>query len=331
MKHKLLILCPGRQTYLITSFQKYFEVYIGDSGQTTISTYHNLPSIKLPSYYSDEYMNALIEYIRKNRIEYILTLSDIEVVVLTKNEVLLENLGCKLIALPYDMAYACLDKYVFSKVLIHNGIATPKTYINPKEVINDLNEGKLSLPIIVKNRFGMGSKGLNILRSREELLNCISNSSTIEMPSFLGEIQEPNYSLVFQEMIPGQEYGIDIVNNLNRQYYTHIIKKKIEMRGGETDIAQLTELSEANNLATQISLIFSHIGNLDCDFIYNGNQCYVIDINPRFGGGYIFSTYAGLNIPELLYKWLNNQKINAFSPENIGKKYRKVTKLVEIQ
>ena len=31
MKNKLLILCPGRQTYLVSLFEKYFDVYIGDN------------------------------------------------------------------------------------------------------------------------------------------------------------------------------------------------------------------------------------------------------------------------------------------------------------
>lgn len=331
MKNKLLILCPGRQTYLVSLFEKYFDVYIGDNAQTTLDTYYNLPSVKMPRYDSESYLSILTDYIQKNSIEFLVTLSDVEVVLLTKNESVFTRLNCKLIALPYDMAYACLDKYLFAQVLSKNNIDTPKTYIKPNEVLSDIERRILKLPIIVKNRWGMGSRGLKVIKTMEELSDCISNISTVKAPSFLGNVSDAEYSLVFQELIPGQEYGIDVVNDINHQYYTHLLKKKIEMRGGETDIAQITELEEAKELAVKISSTFKHIGNLDCDFIYVDKRCYVIDINPRFGGGYMFSSYTGLNVPELLSKWINKEEVLEFTPMNIGKIYRKITNLIEIK
>ena len=86
MKNKLLILCPGRQTYLVSLFEKYFDVYIGDNAQTTLDTYYNLPSVKMPRYDSESYLSILTDYIQKNSIEFLVTLSDVEVVLLTKNE-----------------------------------------------------------------------------------------------------------------------------------------------------------------------------------------------------------------------------------------------------
>lgn len=331
MKHKILILSPGRQTYLIALFERYFDVYVGDYDETTLNTYYNLPSIRMPKYDSDLYLITLLDYIKGNHIEYVMSLSDIEVVVLSENEEAIKSLGSLLIALPYKMACECLDKYMFAEVLLNNRIDTPKTYIKPELLLKDINNGVLSFPVIVKNRWGMGSRGLCIVHNERELYDAINAHASISAPTFLGNFINSDCSLVFQEMIQGQEFGIDIVNDLNRKYFTHLLKKKIEMRGGETDIAQITSLPEAKELAQKISSCFMQIGNLDCDFIYDGAHYYVIDINPRFGGGYIFSVKAGLNVPELLYKWISQDRVDKFIPTNVGKSYRKITDLIEIK
>lgn len=331
MKHRILILCPGRQTYLVALFEKYFEVHVGDSGQSTLNTYYNLPSIRMPRYDTDIYLATLLDYIQDNDIEYVMTLSDIEVVVLSQNENAISSLGCQLIALPHKRAYECLDKYLFAEVLNDEGIDTPKTYIKYELLLDDVHNGVLCFPIIVKNRWGMGSRGLRIVHNEAELFDLVKANSTISAPSFLKEVIEPDCGLVFQEMIFGQEYGMDIVNDLNHKYYTHLLKKKIEMRGGETDIAQITLLPEAKELAQKVSACFMHVGNIDCDFIYDGTHCYVLDINPRFGGGYIFSTKAGLDVPELLYKWISQESVDEFTPTNLGISYRKITDLIEIK
>jgi carbamoyl-phosphate synthase large subunit len=50
-----------------------------------------------------------------------------------------------------------------------------------------------------------------------------------------------------------------------------------------------------------------HIGLLDCDAFITKHGCYVIDINPRIGGGYPFSHIAGANLPAALIAWANGQ------------------------
>ena len=53
-----------------------------------------------------------------------------------------------------------------------------------------------------------------------------------------------------------------------------------------------------------------HIGNVDCDLILKNNQFYVIDINPRFGGGYAFTHLAGKNYLYKIISLVLNLKYN---------------------
>ena len=52
-----------------------------------------------------------------------------------------------------------------------------------------------------------------------------------ELPSRLDK------KFIYQKFISGQEYGLDILNDFNGRFISYCLKKKIEMRSGETDKA----------------------------------------------------------------------------------------------
>ena len=52
-----------------------------------------------------------------------------------------------------------------------------------------------------------------------------------------------------------------------------------------------------------------HIANLDCDMIEEGENVYVIDLNPRFGGGYPATHLSGVNLLSILIKLLEGKDV----------------------
>ena len=74
-------------------------------------------------------------------------------------------------------------------------------------------------------------------------------------------------------------------------------------------MAEIVEKEQLQVVAKEIASHTKHIGMLDADFIItNEGEVFLIDLNPRFGGGYPFSHLSGLNVPELYKKWLNNEQ-----------------------
>jgi carbamoyl-phosphate synthase large subunit len=76
-----------------------------------------------------------------------------------------------------------------------------------------------------------------------------------------------------------------------------------------------------------------HIGNLDVDIMQraNGDYC-VLELNPRFGGGYPFSYEAGVNMPKAILKWLKEEVVdNKTLQPKYGKMFSKNDYLVEIK
>src|SRR5690606_16425292 len=95
-------------------------------------------------------------------------------------------------------------------------------------------------PVFVKPRWGTGSIGIEIARTEEELELAYSLLKFRLSRTILSDISQsdPERSVLIQEMISGEEYGLDIINNLKGEYVTTFTKRKLSMRAGETDKAR---------------------------------------------------------------------------------------------
>ena len=86
------------------------------------------------------------------------------------------------------------------------------------------------------------------------------------------------------------------------------MKQKLLSRAGESDIIKLSNLN-ITSLSMKLSEIFKHNFLLDIDLILHKKQFYIIDINPRIGGGYPFSHKIGFNMLKYLLKQMQPKKI----------------------
>ena len=83
------------------------------------------------------------------------------------------------------------------------------------------------------------------------------------------------------------------------------------MRSGETDKAVSIIDDKFEKIGRKISANLKHIGNLDCDVFVVGNKLFLLEANPRFGGGYPFSHESGANVAGLYVSWLKGENANS--------------------
>ena len=122
-------------------------------------------------------------------------------------------------------------------------------------------------------------------------------------------------------------------NDLQGNNVAVAVKQKLAMRAGETDKAITVDIPEVYEMGRKIGENLNHIGNLDVDIMQraNGDYC-VLELNPRFGGGYPFSYEAGVNMPKAIIQWVKGEKVNSeiLKPQ-IGKMFAKNDYLIEIK
>jgi carbamoyl-phosphate synthase large subunit len=143
-----------------------------------------------------------------------------------------------------------------------------------------------SFPVVVKPRFGFGSNGINYAHNREEVDFFLKYYAHEEM--------------IVQEFIGGPEYSFDILNDFNANFVTAAVKKKIKMRSGETDQGYAFKDREMLDVARELGQRLGHIGPLDVDFFMKDGKPHILELNPRFGGGYAITHMAGLDFTKIL-------------------------------
>ena len=159
----------------------------------------------------------------------------------------------------------------------------------------------------------MGSIGIFEADDKEELLVLYKKTLNSIKNSYLKyeSTQELDKSIIIQEKLLGDEYGLDVFNDLNGGFLTCVAKKKLAMRAGETDSAEIIENNELTKIGIKISQLSKHIGNLDVDCFYVDNRFYILEMNCRFGGQYPFSHLAGVNFPKAIVEMLKNNVVDS--------------------
>ena len=304
----VLLTSVGRRAYMV----KYFKEALGEGGQVhvcnsddkTVAFHYADKSIISPLIYDDNYIPFLLDYCKENKIDILLSLFDIDLLVLAKNKEKFKEIGTNVIVSDKELIEICNDKWKTYEFLKSNGFNVPKTYLTLEDTINALDRGEISYPVVVKPRFGCGSIALSIAEDEMALLYYFRrNTRTINKSYLKYESASVEDKIIYQECLKGQEYGADIINDLNGKFQNAIVKKKIAMRAGETDIAEIVDEPEILKEAIRLGKLTKHIGNMDTDIFLVDGKPYILEMNARFGGGYPFSHMGGCNLPKAIVNW----------------------------
>lgn len=288
---------------------------------------HNAPSLQvadrpyvIPHQTDDNYIDAILKICEDNEIDAIIPLNDWEVPKLAHHEEEFDKLGVKLFIPPTDVVKKARDKAKYEETLGEFGVKAPKAFLTVEEAVQGLDKGEVKFPLIVKPRNGSASVGIEIVNSVEELESAyrLSIQKIKDSPIAKDAEYDVEHNIMVEEVIDGEKYSLDIVNDLDGNFLTAFARKQLAMRGGDVDRTITSHKDEILNLGRKIGINLKHRGYLNTDVFFDGKDYYVIDMNPRFGGGYAFTHHAGANIPaafialaadkEVRREWLHSEE-----------------------
>lgn len=311
----VLLTSVGRRAYMV----KYFKEAIGNDGlvhvcnsdDKTVAFHYADKSVIAPLIYDENYIPFLFDYCKENKIDMLLSLFDVDLGVLSKNIDKFAEIGTRVVVSSKEVIDICNDKWKTYQFLKENGFNVPKTYLTLEDTINALDRGEISYPVIVKPRFGCGSIAMSIAEDEMALLYYFRRNTRAINRSYLKyESSLVEDKIIYQECLKGQEYGADIINDLEGNYQNTIVKKKIAMRAGETDIAELVDEPSIYKECNRLGKLMGHIGNMDVDVFLVDGVPYILEMNARFGGGYPFSHIGGCDLPRALVLWHKGQEVD---------------------
>lgn len=310
----ILFTCAGRRNYLINYFKEALNgkgrVFASDMQMSAPAMVDADTAILAPSIYDDSYIPFLIKTVSENKINALISLNDLELPLLTRHRASIEAAGAKVIVSDENAIDIAFDKLKTADFITSIGLKTPKTYISLDDALKALDNNELTFPLVVKPRWGSASIGIDFPKDKEDLILSFKLQHKRLKETILADAsqQDINGAILIQEKIIGREFGMDVLNDFQGNYIGTFVREKLSMRAGETDKAISVIDDSFNQIGKKIGENLKHIGNLDCDVFLAENNLYVLELNPRFGGGYPFSHEAGVNTPAIYIDWLEGNR-----------------------
>lgn len=333
-----VLLCSvGRRPYLVEWFKEAQEstgsnglVVAADAdpyapSQAFADVFELAPLVSDP-----DYPEWLAETLGKHDIGLALSVNDFELSKWAE----LANDACfdPLLRLSPELQAIAEDKLVMYQSLSDAGINAPETWL----LSTALDKPDLlaeSEQLVLKGRYGSASRGLRFVtpKTLREAAQDAFSEVTGPSGSHAESFEEAVDLMVVQLKIVGQEFGLDVVNDLGRNFAGVLARKKIKMRFGETDQALSVPPYEFEGLGAAVSVVTRHQGLIDTDVMVDSSgKAWLIDLNPRFGGGYPFSHLAGADVPAAYLSWCRLEKGGDSLSYDDGVRGAKAVSVVEV-
>lgn len=241
----------------------------------------------LPIITDKDYWNRALEVIKKENIEIIIPTSGFDIIPYSERKEELKQLGVTCFFSDLHTIELCNNKLDFYHWTSTNNFPTP--------FFTDKTSEILDFPVFAKPIFGKGSRDTFLIKNQEEL----------------NYIEEKFDKMIFSEYLPGKEYTIDVLSNMNGNAIVAIPRERLETKEGisfKGAVVNNKEIIEQSmELVNKIGIKGPCCIQMKEDV--DGNY-KLIEINARMGGGTIMATLAGVNIPELILKIDSGIEIN---------------------
>jgi len=263
-----------------------------------------------PSLGIDELIKRLIYIQEKENISIIIPCLDAELPLYIKYQSVIEALGIKVV-LPSEENFELRNKNKLDKLSEDLEITYPKT----KEIssIDDLHQvtKDMDYPIMVKGNYYKAYMAYNF-ESAIEYFYKISN--------------EWGFPILIQEVVVGEELNLVGVGDGEGTLTGAVTIKKLTT----TDIGKIwTGITIKHEAMMEVAKKFiaktKWKGPFELECMVNGNDVFLIEINPRFPAWVYFATGVDINLPKQLVKIANGEKVLPQLDYPAGKMYVRFT------
>lgn len=302
----ILLSAVGRRAYLVGYFKRIVHplggrVYATNTIREVTGFLAADEAEVVPPSCDPSYIDRMLELCNRWKVKLLFSLHDWDATVIARARQRFLAVGTIPVMASAETMATCLDKYATVRAMERIGVPTPLTVLSIEEALDCLE-----FPMVVKPRWGQGSLGVFKADDREDLEMCLRVSSRTARKFAVAcpEIDPLAPQVIVQDYLPGDEFGCDIVNDLSGGFRKVFVKRKLSMHSGETDVAESVNRPDIAALAELVGRWSGHLGCMDSDWRIDAEgKPRLIELNPRFGGGYPFAHCAGADICRACVDW----------------------------
>lgn len=175
-------------------------------------------------------------------------------------------------------ATLCTDKYLFARFLRDKGLRCSQCYLESEVRSNPSLIESMELPLIVKPRFGSGSRGVSLLNAVDDAMTCLGDGDIVE------------------EAFVGDEYGMDAIV-VDGELSVLALRKKVNTPPPVCQCVGYRTLVNTDDAYTVVASLVEQIvdeialrdGLLHADVMVRGDEAFVIELSGRPSGHSIHS------------------------------------------
>lgn len=233
----------------------------------------------------DTFIDKLFQNVKMYGVDLLMPSSGHDIYLYSKYRRELEEQGAIAVVSDLENLEICRDKlktYDFLK----NNFDLPLTTTQPR----DFNE----FPIIAKPRFGKGSRDVIKIENMADL-QCI-NAKFKDM--------------IFQEFLPGIEYTVDVLSDLDGNTILAVPRVRLQTKEGISTKGKIVRHPFLEQECMKLAKAVGIRGPCCIQMKESvDGQLKLVEINPRMGGGTIFTALAGANLPAMIVDMVQGNEI----------------------
>jgi carbamoyl-phosphate synthase large subunit len=232
------------------------------------------------------FVDKLFELVKIHKVTVLMPSSGFDIYPYSKYRKELQELGANAVVSDIEALEICRDKMRTYQELLPR-FKVPFTTTEPDKIP--------SFPVISKPRSGKGSRDVIM----------------IEDESDLRYVTSKYHDMIFQQYLPGIEYTIDVLSDLNKEPLFAVPRIRLQTKGGISTKGKIVRNQKMEEDCMNIAKSIGIRGPCCIQMKEtHDSEPQLVEVNARLGGGTIFTTLAGANMPELILDLVEGQEIS---------------------
>lgn len=227
-----------------------------------------------------DYLAGIMDICRREGIERIVPLTDVEVDVLSVHRHLFEACGI-LVCLP---CAAAIEK-ARDKLTVHDVFSDhSRICVIPTAALHDDKGAAFSYPLLIKPRRGRSSEGQIYIPDADA------------MQFWKARLEKEERYLV-QPYCSGQVIVVDVVRQPGGGRMVAIAREELLRTSNGAGLAvRIWGEHMCSALAMEVAAVLDLHGCVNVEFLIHGEKVLLMDVNPRFSAGVAFSLMSGYDM-----------------------------------
>lgn len=293
----VLLLSGGRRTSLLAAFQVAAsavggEVSVADVDGLAPAAFAADTAHQVPPVSSADYPEALIRVVSTFNVDVVVPTIDTELAVLANLRADLQALGALALVSAHETLMVTGDKLQTFSFFNGLGIRTPRSWLPDEAAAADLPRN-----LFIKPRFGSSSKG--------------AQPTTLDrLESVIPQVNDP----IIQERISEPEVTVDALLDLAGRPVHYVPRLRLKTVGGESVQGRTIDDAPYRGWILQVLEALGEtgaIGPQTLQFFMTPGEPTLLEVNPRFGGGFPLAHAAGASYPEWILAMVSGQRLES--------------------